>query len=549
MTVEDGEQDSEHCGADARDTPLVSIVVTTYNHARFLAEAVESALAQTVRSIEVIVVDDGSTDDPAAVLAKFPQARLITQPNQGLASARNTGWRAAHGQYLVFLDADDRLLPDAVTINLARFARHRDCAFVYGGYEMVDLNGRLLEKPMPVGTGDDAYAAFLERNCVGMHGAVMYRRDCLEKADGFNRAFRACEDYDLYLRLAREHPVAWGPETISQYRLHVDNMSSNIPLMLTAALAVLRGHQATAATNRRWRAAYQRGLREWKEIYARRQLALARDAARQNGLYALPLAALAGVFRLAPLTVCRTAAVELGRRVRGRLQRRLPSAIELGDLRRTTPVSPTFGYDRGVPVDRRYIEAFLVMHAGDIRGRVLEIGDNSYTVRFGGARVTRSDVLHVAAGNPRATLIGDLAAGDHLPSDAFDCIVLTQTLHLVFDVARATATLYRLLKPGGVLLITVPGVSSVDRGEWRDSWYWSFTPTSLGRVLAESFPGAGLSVASYGNVLTAVAFLHGLAADELTGAEFSVVDPHYPVIVAARAVKEPQPFRERIADA
>jgi SAM-dependent methyltransferase len=151
----------------------------------------------------------------------------------------------------------------------------------------------------------------------------------------------------------------------------------------------------------------------------------------------------------------------------------------MGDLRRMTPISPEFGFDRGRPIDRRFIENFLARHAEDIRERVLEIGDNSYTDQFGGDRVTESDVLHVSEGVPHATLIGDLEDGEHLPSGAFDSIVLTQTLHLLFDLPKAVATLHRLLKPGGVLLVTVLGVSSVDRGEWGGTWYWSFTRISL----------------------------------------------------------------------
>src|SRR5690348_130160 len=113
---------------------LVSVVITTYNHARFLGEAIESVLAQTVPPFEVIVVDDGSTDDPAAVVRRYPQLRLIRQRNQGLAAARNTGWRASGGSYLVFLDADDRLLPNALAANLRRLAEWPECAFAYGAY-------------------------------------------------------------------------------------------------------------------------------------------------------------------------------------------------------------------------------------------------------------------------------------------------------------------------------------------------------------------------------------------------------------------------------
>jgi SAM-dependent methyltransferase len=152
--------------------------------------------------------------------------------------------------------------------------------------------------------------------------------------------------------------------------------------------------------------------------------------------------------------------------------------------------------------------------------------------------VTHSDILHVSPDNPRATLVGDLANGDNLPSGAFDCIVLAQTLHLIFDVHKAIATLHRMLKPGGVLLVTVPGVSSIDRGEWGPSWYWSLSPAALSRLLEEKFDSTRISVTAYGNVLAAIGFLHGLAEHELSPAELDAYDPQYPMIVAARAVKQ-----------
>lgn len=230
----------------------------------------------------------------------------------------------------------------------------------------------------------------------------------------------------------------------------------------------------------------------------------------------------------------------LARSVLRRLEERLaPSAgrVRFGDLRRVTPLSQWFGYDRGTPLDRIYIEGFLARHGDDIRGRVLEIGDNAYTMRFGAGRVVRSEILHVAAGNPKATLVGDLSEGTGLPDAAFDCIILTQTLHLIFEIRRALATLHRMLAPGGVLLATVPGVSSVDRGEWGASWHWSLTPLSLRRLLEERFGAPDIEVECHGSVLTAAAFLYGLAAEELTEAEIAANDPRYPVIVAARARK------------
>jgi hypothetical protein len=211
--------------------------------------------------------------------------------------------------------------------------------------------------------------------------------------------------------------------------------------------------------------------------------------------------------------------------------------VDLGDLGRPRPISRDFGFERGLPVDRFYIERFLATHAADIRGRTLEIGDDTYTRRFGGDRVTRIDVLHVPPGTPEATIIADLTSGDAIPTDSFDCIIVTQTLQLIFDVPSAIGTLHRVLAPRGVVLATVPGVSQIERGEWRDSWYWSFTVASMTRLFEERFGRANVEVGATGNVLAAVAFLEGLAAEELREEQLRVVDEAYPVCVAIRAVK------------
>jgi SAM-dependent methyltransferase len=211
--------------------------------------------------------------------------------------------------------------------------------------------------------------------------------------------------------------------------------------------------------------------------------------------------------------------------------------VAWGDLRRLHPISAVWGFDRGRPLDRYYIEAFLARHAPDVQGHVLEIGDDAYTRRFGHNNVTRSDVLHIAEGNPQATIVGDLAQGEHIPSDAFDCIILTQTLQLIYDVRAALLTVFRILKPGGVLLATVPGISQVDEGEWGATWCWSFTPYALERLMREACPEAEVAVEAHGNVLAAMAFLQGLADHELRVDELDHHDPAYPLLVTARATK------------
>ncbi len=211
---------------------------------------------------------------------------------------------------------------------------------------------------------------------------------------------------------------------------------------------------------------------------------------------------------------------------------------DLGRLHRLSPISSVFGYDRGTPIRRYYIENFLTGNAADIRGKVLEIGDNTYTRKFGGGRVSCSDVLDVREGNPRATFVADLTSADNIPSDMFDCAVITQTLHVIYDVQSALKELHRIMKPGGVLLATVPGISQISRHDmerWGD--YWRFTTLSVQRLFAEAFPGSDVRTKAYGNVLTAVASLHGLAAEELKKEELDYYDPDYEVLIAVRVVK------------
>jgi SAM-dependent methyltransferase len=209
-----------------------------------------------------------------------------------------------------------------------------------------------------------------------------------------------------------------------------------------------------------------------------------------------------------------------------------------GDPRRIAPLSRAYGFDRGLPIDRYYIERFLAQYSEDIRGRVLEVGDNLYTLRYGGARVEKSDILHVDNSNPNATFVGDLADSSTLPLAQFDCIIVTQTLHLLFDMSAGLSSLYRALKPGGVLLLTTPGITQIDNtGEWGGTWYWSLTSLSLRRLLEKDFSAHTVHIESYGNVFAAAAFLYGLAVEDVNTSDLDANDPSYPVTVAARATK------------
>ncbi|MGH7348947.1 MAG: methyltransferase domain-containing protein [Candidatus Rokuibacteriota bacterium] len=236
------------------------------------------------------------------------------------------------------------------------------------------------------------------------------------------------------------------------------------------------------------------------------------------------------------------------RAVWGRYQYDPPVAwVRFGDLRRTRPIGRDYGYDRGRPIDRYYIERFLSHHAPDIRGRVLEVGDATYTRQFGADRVEISDVLHVDEANPGATIVGDLTSADHIPSGTFDCFILTQTLQLIYDVPAALQTAYRILKPGGVLLVTVPGISQISSDEWGPTWYWAFTALSARCLFEEAFPKEQVEVEAHGNVLAATAFLQGLATEELRKEELDYSDRAYEMLITVRAVKPHVSSREDMA--
>jgi SAM-dependent methyltransferase len=209
-------------------------------------------------------------------------------------------------------------------------------------------------------------------------------------------------------------------------------------------------------------------------------------------------------------------------------------AVRFGDLRRLSPICNDFGWSRGTPIDRYYIDRFLAQNASDVRGHVLELDDAVYARAFGQERVERIDVLSVESTNPRATIIGDLTQADTLPTEGFNCIILTQTLQYIFDLPAAIATLYRALKRGGILLITAPGVTPIEQS-WP--WYWTFTTATMCRLLEDRFGQDAVTVEAHGNVFTATAFLHGLAIEELRASEFNVDDKRYPLIVTARAIK------------
>jgi glycosyltransferase involved in cell wall biosynthesis len=516
---------------------LVSVVIPCFDQAGYLDAAIESVLAQTYPHFEVVVVDDGSHDNTAEVAGRYPGVRLLQQRNAGLAAARNAGLQASGGELVVFLDADDRLKPDALEVGLRTLRAHPECAFVSGQVELTNADGSLLRAAEHRVLDRDHYRMLLQGNDILSHATVLYRRQAIELAGGFDPALPACEDYDLYLRIARRFPVYTHDHCVAEYRRHPGNMHRNPARMLASALTALRKQRKAARRSAADRRAYALGVAHWRREFGGQLVEDLRDriAVRDVGRETRR--------RLRVLLRHHRAGVRDLRRgrptpatpVRGRVRHGSPRVghVRWGDLRRLQPIGAEFGYERGTPVDRRYIEAFLERHADDVRGRVLEVADGAYTRRFGGDAVTTSEVLHLSRDNPEATIVGDLAAADHLPDASFDCAIVTETLQMVHDVPAAIATLRRILRPGGVLLATFPGMTRIDAS---DAWSWGFTTVSARRLFGAAFGEENVEVESRGNVLAATAFLHGIAAEELAPEEIEHPDPDYPMSIHVRAV-------------
>ena len=203
---------------------------------------------------------------------------------------------------------------------------------------------------------------------------------------------------------------------------------------------------------------------------------------------------------------------------------------------RVGPLDDNWGRGRGTPIDRWLIERFLAGEAGSIRGRVLEVLDDAYTVRFGTA-VEAAEVLDVDPGNPRATIVADLERPETFPEAAFDCVILTQTLQFVYGLQAAVESIHRSLRPGGVCLATAPVVSRLDRAGIPRGEFWRITPVGCERLFGERFGADRVAVTVFGNARTCAAFLLGLAAEELSERELTAVEPFFPLLVAVTAVK------------
>jgi glycosyltransferase involved in cell wall biosynthesis len=261
----------------ARD-PLVSVIVPCYNGAAFLEETLRSALAQSYAKVEVVVVDDGSTDNSPEIAQRFP-VRYIRQPNRGLCEARNAGIRESKGDYLVFLDADDRLKPRAIEAGLRALVQRPDCAMTIGDHMFITAGGGYLANSTKECPAHSHFEALLKSNFIEMIASVLFRRSVFDEVGGFDATLRVAEDYELYLRIARALPICSHAAIVAEYRKHGTNTSHNSELMLTTTLQVLKD-QAKYLDNDSGRLiAFHEGARSWRKQYGRQ---LASELARSH---------------------------------------------------------------------------------------------------------------------------------------------------------------------------------------------------------------------------------------------------------------------------
>lgn len=507
-------------------TPGVSVVITCFNLGAYLDEAVQSVLDQTYQNFEILIVDDGSDDSVTRLLLasyRRPKTRIIPTTNSGVARARNLGLGEARGAYVSFLDADDLLEPTFLEKAVALLESDSSRAFAscwLKAFGQAEFSWTPERCDFPHLLAEDTVCT-----------AALMQRDLVTTAGGFDDDPRidGYEDWELPVRLvAQGNQGLIIPEFLFRYRIRLDSKS--------AARTTLPNHARVMEYMVEKHAdLYRRQSEGVIEVIGQRIEALEEiipDPPPRPVVETTDWQT-----KILTLENHRRALEELTRIPEPLVGDR---TIEWGSFRRLAPISRVWGLDRGRPVDRYYIERFLEEHRIEIAGAVLEVKDAAYAQRFG-ERLESIDIIDIASHNEAATIVADLSKADALPVDRFDCFILTQTLHFVYEAEQVVRNAFSGLRPGGVLLATLPCLSRLDYEPGIAGDFWRFTPASARRLFEGVFGTGSVDVQAFGSVLTCTAFIQGLAAEDLDQEELDHRDPYFPLIVAVRAVK-PRPW-------
>ena len=520
---------------------LVSIVLPVYNGGRFLRQSIDSCLQQTYRNIELIIVDDGSNDETAKIIAGYVnrnhRVRLVTHKrNRGLPAALNTGFANSKGAYLTWTSDDNLYEPDALKLMVNYLEDHPEIAMVCCDVKTINSAGHQL------GLWRSLLADEPGGLCI--QGCFLYHRKVYESVGDYDEELFLVEDYDYWLRVNRSFRLA-RLESVSpyKYRLHRESLTGRWGLKARIQIPRAEAKHFTAPHERNdylanayWKASWE--SRDKGDLRAAWQFALLCVSLRPlRFAYWKTTASIAlrfwilrfldGLRRILPAPAKR-----IGRRILQLITiSKARARLTLG----LQPLSYLWGSDRGTEIARYYLAQFFQEYSSDIRGHSLEFSGPSYIKRFGGPQVTKADVLHIDDSSPLATIVADLTKSNDIPSNSFDCIICTHVLHIIFDLHKTVSELHRILKPGGVLLVGVPSISMCDRSEHE---LWRFTGEGLHRILAGAFGNENVIIRAYGNSLTAAGEIRGLVSHEFTRSELDHHDQRFPVEVCARVVKK-----------
>jgi len=510
-------------------SPRLSVALQGVPGLQSLVGRLEQLSRQSRRPDQILLLDSGGLADQLCRLGditarlSLPAVEPMAVPLDAPPSVwRDIGMRTSKAPVVCFLEPgvmlDDRYFELALDS-----MRSEKVGFATSWWARLGPSG---EAENIVVAACDLAVLLARRDAV--HPATLYRRDAWKTVGGFDTTLAAAEDYEMCLRLLSngwrgglvpEELVREEPDRLSSYQRELWR-ERYVPAMS----AVFNKHrelfESQPATVLLGREEALLGLADrYRPIVARRKRIVDELDALQREIRELS-----------------ETLGELGH-----------DRIDWGDLRRTKPISPEWGYDRGKPIDRYYIEGFLEDNARHVRGRVLEIQEDDYSRRFGGKDLESVDVVDACVTNPRANVIADLRRAATLPGDSYDCIILTQTIHVIDDMEAVARECFRLLKPGGKLLVTLPCLSRVCLEYGPDGDYWRVTEAGAQQLFSAAFPPYAIETRVYGNVLAGTAFLYGLCCDEVTPRELDETDPYNPTLIGVCATKPETALRAKPA--